>query len=263
MIYSLTISNWAKYNPRSDRANYSWFRFENGFFNDQDIFGLTESEQLTFIFLCCEASKRNDPALELRLDYIALQRKKTPEEILNHLQVLSSCRLIAVNPPANCRQEAGKQPALLPATRRDERNETNETNVKAPGSGNPGALVKNSVLPEGVSPTAITWRAYKNAFEARYGTAPPWNAKTAGQLRQFVSRIPQHEAPQVAQYYLRHNGYKYVNNMHPVGLMLQDAEKLRTEWATNRQVTTADAKNADRRQGNLNVWAEIKTEMAK
>ncbi len=117
--------------------------------------------------------------------------------------------------------------------------------------------------PDGESPTAKTWQAYKQAYATRYGEPPSWNAKTAGQLKQFISRIPQVEAPDIAAFYLGHNNYYYVSKGHPVGVMLQDAEKLRTEWVTGKQITSADAKNADRKQGNLNVWAEIKAEMGK
>lgn len=101
------------------------------------------------------------------------------------------------------------------------------------------------VSPDGSSPTAITWRSYKAAYERRWGNAPPWNAKTAGQLKSFVARIPSQDAPTVAEFYLTHNDRYYVKAMHPVGLLLRDAEKLYTEWKTNRKVTDQEAKSAE------------------
>jgi hypothetical protein len=111
--------------------------------------------------------------------------------------------------------------------------------------------------PDGPSPTALTWRAYRDEFAHRYGKAPPWNAKTAGQLRQFVSRIPASEAPEVAAFYLRHNGYQYANNMHPVGLLLRDAEKIRTEWATRTVITSAAARKLDQRQATHDAFSGL------
>lgn len=98
---------------------------------------------------------------------------------------------------------------------------------------------------EEISPTAKTWRAYKSAYEKRHGAEPPWNAKIAGQLKSFVSRVPADEAPSVAEFYISHNGYRYVNAMHPVGLLLMDAEKLHTEWVTGKRMTHAKAQGAD------------------
>lgn len=112
--------------------------------------------------------------------------------------------------------------------------------------GSDGEASKGVTNPDGGTPTALAWRAYKQAFEEKYGEAPPWNAKIAGQLRQLCSRMPADEAPDVAKFYLTHNEYRYVKAMHPVGMLLQDAEKLRTEWATGRRVSDTQARNADK-----------------
>lgn len=101
------------------------------------------------------------------------------------------------------------------------------------------------VSPEGPTATAITWRAYKAAYESRWKNAPPWNAKTAGQLKHFIARVPAEDAPEVARFYLTHNDRYYVKALHPVGLLLRDAEKLFTEWKTNRKVTDKEAQSAE------------------
>ena len=45
--------------------------------------------------------------------------------------------------------------------------------------------------------------------------------------------------------------------MHPTNLLLRDAEKLRTEWATGRQVTRTQAAQVDRTQTNANAFAGL------
>ena len=45
--------------------------------------------------------------------------------------------------------------------------------------------------------------------------------------------------------------------MHPVNLLLRDCEKLRTEWATNRQITRSQAQMADRTQTNANAFGAL------
>lgn len=99
-----------------------------------------------------------------------------------------------------------------------------------------------SVNPDGHSPTAMVWRAYKKAYEEKHGAAPPWNAKTAGQIKSFVSRVPAEEAPEIAAFFLSHPDSFYVRSKHSIGLLLRDAEKLRTEWITGRRVTGAQAR---------------------
>ena len=61
----------------------------------------------------------------------------------------------------------------------------------------------------------------------------------------------------VAAFFVGHQNGLYVSAMHPVNLMLRDAEKLRTEWATGRQTTRHQGALADRTQTNLNAFAPL------
>lgn len=143
----ISIVNWEKFNPRSDRANYSWFRFQNDFFHDQNVFGIGNVEKLLFIFICCEASKKNSAAVELRLDYISANLRVPQDEIQKAITAIKDAALVEIvdvschqqkpsskpqkqKRPTKSRHDDGKQPSLIPATLRDEteRNETNVTN---------------------------------------------------------------------------------------------------------------------------------------
>lgn len=102
-----------------------------------------------------------------------------------------------------------------------------------------------------------TWGRYSEAYAQRYGTPPVRNAKISGQVKQFCRRVPACEAPAIAAFYVTHNNAFYVTKGHAVGQLLADAEKLRTEWATNRTMTQSEARQADETQGRGNVWGEI------
>lgn len=106
--------------------------------------------------------------------------------------------------------------------------------------------------------SAETWRAYAQAYEARYGVQPVRNASVNGQLANLVKRLGQDEAPLVAAFYLSHNHTFYVSAGHSVGALLKDAEKLRTEWATGRKTTQAKARQVDRAQSNYDAGEEAK-----
>jgi len=105
--------------------------------------------------------------------------------------------------------------------------------------------------------SAATWDAYSTAYERRYGIQPVRNAQVNAQLANLVKRIGGDDAPHVAAWYVGHNASWYVTKGHTVAALLADAEKLRTEWATNRRITNTSAKQADRTQANGDVWQKL------
>lgn len=111
--------------------------------------------------------------------------------------------------------------------------------------------------PKPPSPTAYVWEAYSTAYSNRYGAEPVRNAKVNSQLSQFVSRIGEREAPSVASYYVGHQASYYVRSMHSVDALLRDAEKLRTEWATGRQMTATKAIQADKTATNFGAFDRL------
>jgi len=98
-----------------------------------------------------------------------------------------------------------------------------------------------------------TWGAYAAAYQDRYGIDPVRNQKTNTQVVQFCKRIPQDEAPHIAEHFISINSAFYVSRGHQFGNLLADAEKLRTEWATGRSMTSATARQIDSTQTNLNA----------
>lgn len=83
-----------------------------------------------------------------------------------------------------------------------------------------------------------TWAAYADAYELKYSTKPVRNAKVSSQVKQFVQRIGHDESLSVAEWFVSHPSDFYGKNMHSFGLLLADAEKLRTQWATGRLATS-------------------------
>lgn len=107
------------------------------------------------------------------------------------------------------------------------------------------------------APTTRIWFHYAEAYERRYGIAPVRNAKVNGMLSGFLQRLGGDEAPQVAAWFVGHNNRLYVQSGHAIDLLVRDAEKLRTEWATGRRVTSTAAQEADRLQDAGDMWARI------
>lgn len=80
--------------------------------------------------------------------------------------------------------------------------------------------------------THEAWCAYAIAYHGRHGAWPVWNATVAGQVSQFIDRVGAERAPRVAYHYVAKVQEPFVvKQMHPVKLLLSDAEK----WATQCQ----------------------------
>lgn len=101
---------------------------------------------------------------------------------------------------------------------------------------------------EGETETAPTWGSYSEVYSRTYGVGPVRNRTTNSQMKAFVKRIGVTEAPQVAAFYLTHRDSTYVRAMHPVGLLLMHAEKLRTEWATGRTMLGTHAREIEKHE---------------
>jgi hypothetical protein len=136
----------------------------------------------------------------------------------------------------------------------DQQQEKEQVATPAPTAQAPRPRLQKSTEPP---KTSFVWEAYATAYDARYGAAPVRNQKTNSQLSQFIDRLGANVAPAVAAFYVGHSNAYYVRNMHPVGLLLADAEKLHTEWQTNRRMTDTQARQVDKTATNGDVFQRL------
>jgi hypothetical protein len=101
-----------------------------------------------------------------------------------------------------------------------------------------------------------TWKSYSDAYFNRYGVEPVRNAAVNTSIKSFVQKLPHNEAPYVAAFFVSHNDKFYVQKTHPVFLLLKDAEGLRTQWATGREMTSTRAAQMDGTATNANAAQE-------
>ena len=101
------------------------------------------------------------------------------------------------------------------------------------------------------------WQAYLEAYQTRYGVPPVRNAKTNAAVIELCRRLSADEAPMVAAFFVASNTKFYVTKGHSFGLLLADAEKLRTEWATGRSMTDSEARQVDRTAAIGNTFGRL------
>ncbi len=104
---------------------------------------------------------------------------------------------------------------------------------------------------EATEANIATWTAYATAYAKRYGVEPARNAAVNGMISKLVAAVGQQDAPLIARYYVNLNAEFYTRKCHDLKLLLADAQAVRTQWMTNRQVTSASARSLDKQQASL------------
>lgn len=66
----------------------------------------------------------------------------------------------------------------------------------------------------------------------------------------------------ILQHFVASNRARYVAAKHPLGMALQDAEALRTEWLTGKHGTERGARETDRLAETGAGWQVLKDELA-
>jgi len=229
----VTILSWKKINPkRSDVINPSWFKFKHKLFDDPDFYDFTKGEIVFWLYLLCEVSKQNrgDGTAIICHDRVEVLSRVGQSDVKTSLNKLKQKHIIDF-------KTLRRRNVDVTQTREEKIREEKIRVEKTKSSEG----VSNETKPSGA------WVSYSIAYEKRYGTKPVRNATINSQLSGFVKRIGIEEAPMVAEFYLTHNDAFYLKSMHPVGLLLKDAEKLRTEWVTGKKMTNTSARLAETR----------------
>jgi len=131
----ITIINWDKYNPKRAQRTYTWLRLNNDIFFSPDIFGLKLEEKAVWIFLLCQASRKNSGVINLTPDFIAHSLNTKTSKISQALKTFEKIQLITTN-------ALSLPPALHFATPTDRQTDerTNETNERDGRTQSPAAL---------------------------------------------------------------------------------------------------------------------------
>jgi hypothetical protein len=267
-----------------------WFRMYNEFASDAKVQSMPEAMQRRLVMLLC--LRCSNALVTLQDDEIAFALRISDHELAETKALFmrkgfideaweianwdkrqfasdSSAARVAKHRAAKKvnLQESQKEEEIpcnvtvTPQNRTDTEQIQNRTEAEQTRPEKPVAAPENpepTAKPEKFEPESKeTWLAYGEAYKARYGVYPVRNAPVNTAMAAFVKRVGKAEGPGIAAFYVLHNSRFYVQAMHPVKVLLSDAEKLRTEWATNRTVTATQATQADRTQTNFNAFAPL------
>jgi len=267
------IKNWEKFQHYKNRRP-PWIRIYRDLLNDPNFEELPGELVKTLVKLWLAASEFSTDGTLPDLNRLALTThiasKLLAEQLrqLNHWveydasDVLAPCKQLATPETETEGESYLTVDASAPVAHREN-----------PGSGDlgssPSKLLsltpgttggsnrKKAITKARYAKGTPTWDAYSGAYRARYGTAPPRNAKTNSLCVQLVEALGADDAPAVAHYYLSTNAQPYAGGGHPLELLKRDAQKMHTEWKTGNRMTQSQARERDRIQGTGDVWTKI------
>jgi hypothetical protein len=254
----LTAKNWAEFQHYKDRKP-PWIRLHRTLLDDKDFHRMPVESRALAPMLWLLASESVDGVIDaslddlsfrLRCDELAIARALLPLLERGFFQtehgasdVLALRKRLAV-PESEAEAERDSDAEALAET---------EASQTVAGASRPTRRVEPRPKPQ----TNPVWEAYAVSYENRYRVAPIRNAKINGQLALLLGRVPVEEAPLIAAFYVTHNGRFYVEKGHAIDYLLRDAEKIRTEFVTRKQFTSAQATLTDRTQTNLGAFGPL------
>lgn len=94
----ITIVNWEKYNPRKDVKASSWLRLENNFCASPHLFKYDNDQKMVWVYLLCEASKRQKGDVVVDFHLVGAVLKITPDKAADTVQAFETDGLITLRP---------------------------------------------------------------------------------------------------------------------------------------------------------------------
>lgn len=228
MEIELHILDWENYQPRKDLLSLTWFRMDSAILDGNFYFEMKHDGFTFFAWILTQAAKKNNPAVNFSYEFAADKTKLDKSNFDEYLNKLEKMKLIQV-----VHRSAQTCTELSPTLH-------NNTNITLQNKQNKTSL-KKSESDSSKEDNSKIWQAYFNAFRSRYSVDPVRNAAANAQISNLRKRLGVDDAVAVAAFYLTHNDRFYLQKTHSVGLLLKDAETLRTQMLRGKAITSQKA----------------------
>lgn len=258
-LVTISAKNWEKYNPRADRDNFSWFRFQNNFYNDDKLFDLSGDERHIYLMCLCTISDTANKNTVLSMSKVASVLRltvqfveKTLVKLERELDLISTSILESLAPnggvtaPSSALEESLTAPVGRPT---DVTNETYVTDERIP--------VAHASAPIEKSLGSQAWEVYAEAYRQRWEVPPVRNAKTNALCTQLAKRLGK-DALEVIPFYLKHNDGWLIKNQHDLGSLVSKAESYHTQWQRGHAVTSQQVRAFEKQTGNMDLLEKVR-----
>jgi hypothetical protein len=131
----ITIPKWEKYNPRKDVKKGTWLRLEHDLFENPELEDFTLPEVCSWLYLLCQASKKSDGMIEVKLAHVERIGRIKRKDFLSAVEKLKEIGWIVVDDTVAARlRNVDVTSAAATNERTDERDETNVRNGRTEDS---------------------------------------------------------------------------------------------------------------------------------
>jgi hypothetical protein len=69
-VFSIKVLNWDRWNPKRAQKTYTWLRLDNDAVTSQDLHKVSAEGRLLWIYLLCQASKKNGDTFRLDAEFV-------------------------------------------------------------------------------------------------------------------------------------------------------------------------------------------------
>jgi hypothetical protein len=234
-----SIKNFENFQHYKTR-NPPWIKLYRSILNDYEMRRLSVQSRLLYISLLIIASETEN---RIPVDYKFLS-ERTGIDVQTHdvTALIDSGFLLASHASISMLAPDALCSSLLSSVEKDDLSSLNSLNALRIV---PSKEV-NLKSRKSVGKSSVVWEAYRGAFLARWKVDPIRDRQTNGMLCKLIEKLSEDTAAQVAVFYLTHNKSFYVENRHPVNVLLRDCHGLHTQWATGLKSTTGEARNAEK-----------------
>lgn len=92
----------------------------------------------------------------------------------------------------------------------------------------------------------------------RWGVNPVRNATVNAQVSNLRKKLGLEDSCKVIEFYLKHNDSWYIKNTHSFGMLLKNAESLRTQMLTGKPITQNEIRRFEKMNATLDMIEEAK-----
>lgn len=242
MIYSVSVKNWTKFNPRSDVKSCTWYRQTNDFFADPDFYGASPEVRLLWIYVLCAVSKKMSGG-SAKINIKAFCDS-------SGISLSSAKKAIAELCDMGCLENCGDD---VISTRSD-----SESNIKTKSATDRQTDITNKTDITNIPAESASVRAaYINSYEQRYGIKPIIAAKENALIKRLMGSVGFQDAIRIVSQYPSYQDPWHVKQKHPLGLLIAQLDKVRVELNDPRKMLDSGIaqRQLNREEGKMEIYS--------
>jgi len=213
----VTILNWEKYQFRKEVKNPSWFRLENKFWNDSQVFYFSAEERWVWVCLLSIASQKQSPDISFSAEWFSQESRVGIVSIDSALEKLArnECVTYTSRPCNSTRHNKTRQDI----TRQDISIGLDASHHKPPKLGTSNSRLIGE---------------YIKAYQLRYKARPIIDGRTQGLVKKILIAVSEDQACDMVQAFVQMNDPWFIKKAHDFPTFYENLTKVSMSLQTGK-----------------------------